>query len=74
MNESMPGPARWEKLGETGIASTRIFDLLGARYRHPGRATERDFALIRPPDWVNILALTPDAPSRAGEAIPLRDR
>jgi len=60
MNESKSGPARWEKLGEKGIASTRVFDLRSTRYRHPVRATERDFVVIRPPDWVNILALTPD--------------
>jgi ADP-ribose pyrophosphatase len=60
MNPPESGPARWEKLGETTLASTRVFDLRSARYRHPVRAVERDFVVIRPPDWVNILALTPD--------------
>ena len=60
MNPPPSGPARWEKLGEKEIASTRVFDLRSVRFRHPVRAVERDFVVIRPPDWVNILALTPD--------------
>lgn len=54
------GPARWEKLGHTSLAQTRVFDLHSVRYRHPGRRTERDFIVAHPPDWVNVLALTPD--------------
>jgi ADP-ribose pyrophosphatase len=53
-------PARWEKLGEESLAATRIFDLRRARYRHPRRASERDFVVLDAPDWVNVLALTPD--------------
>lgn len=54
------GPARWEKFATTTLASTRVFELQSTRFRHPGRAVERDFVVIRPPDWVNILALTPE--------------
>lgn len=53
-------PARWEKLGNATQAKTRVFDLTSVRYRHPARGTERDFVVVRPPDWVNVLALTPD--------------
>lgn len=53
-------PARWEKLGERVVAATRIFDLRSADYRHPTRKTERDFYVIHSPDWVNVIALTPD--------------
>ena len=60
MNPSKPGPARWEKLASKTLASTRVFELQSTRFRHPVRAVERDFVVIRPPDWVNILALTPD--------------
>ncbi len=59
----LPGsaaPARWEKLGQTLGARCRVFDVLEARYRHPGRQRERDFVVIDAPDWVNVLALTPD--------------
>ncbi len=59
MNPPQSGPARWEKLATTTLASTRVFELQSTRFRHPGRAVERDFVVIRPPDWVNILALTP---------------
>ena len=53
-------PQRWEKLGHTVQTHTRIFDVLSVRYRHPVRKTERDFFVIDAPDWVNVIALTPD--------------
>ena len=51
---------RWEKGASRSLASTRIFDLLGVQFRHPVRGTEREFVVIDAPDWVNVLALTPD--------------
>jgi 8-oxo-dGTP pyrophosphatase MutT (NUDIX family) len=60
MNPSSDEPARWEKLGRETRLKTRVFDVLGARYRHPVRGTERDFVVVQAPDWVNIVALTPD--------------
>jgi ADP-ribose pyrophosphatase len=60
MNPSDAMPARWERLGEESLATTRVFDLRSVRYRHPGRGRERDFVVIDAPDWVNVLALTPD--------------
>ncbi|ATC63614.1 NUDIX hydrolase [Nibricoccus aquaticus] len=55
-----PTPPHWEKLSESPIASTRIFDLGSIRYRHPVRKTERDFYVINSRDWVNVIALTTD--------------
>ncbi|MDB6093646.1 MAG: hydrolase [Verrucomicrobia bacterium] len=60
MNSPKPGPARWQKLAHTLLAQTRVFDLHSTRYRHPVRETERDFVVAHPPDWVNVVALTPD--------------
>lgn len=60
MNQTGDGPARWEKLGHSVLASTRVFDLQSVRYRHPRRGTERDFVVMRPPGWVNVVAVTPD--------------
>jgi ADP-ribose pyrophosphatase len=60
MSSALSGPARWEKLGEITLATTRILELRSARYRHPARGTERDFVVVHAPDWVNVLALTPD--------------
>ncbi len=60
MNPPQPGPARWENLGRETRLKTRVFDVLGARYRHPVRGTERDFVVMQSPDWVNVVALTPD--------------
>lgn len=59
-SSAFPGPARWEKLGSTTVTETRVLDLLSVRYRHPGRGTERDFVVVAPSDWCNVLALTPD--------------
>lgn len=60
MSPSPGHPARWQKLGRTLLAQTRVFDLHHVRYRHPQRGTERDFVVAHPPDWVNVIALTPD--------------
>jgi ADP-ribose pyrophosphatase len=54
------GPSRWERLSHTTQTKTRVFDVLAARYRHPVRGTERDFVVMQSPDWVNVVALTPD--------------
>jgi len=60
MNKPTPQPSRWDKQGESVLTQTRIFDLRTARYRHPVRQTERDFYVVHSPDWVNVIALTPD--------------
>ena len=60
MSSSSSGPARWQKLAKSTLAQTRVFELNSIRYRHPVRATERDFVVAQPPDWVNVVALTPD--------------
>jgi 8-oxo-dGTP pyrophosphatase MutT (NUDIX family) len=56
---SAAGPSRWERLGQSTQAKTRVLDLLSVRYRHPVRGTERDFVVVHPSDWCNVLALTP---------------
>lgn len=53
-------PSRWERIGQRPQLKTPIFDVLGARYRHPGRPGEREFVIIDAPDWVNVVALTVD--------------
>src|SRR5262245_31348258 len=60
MSSESGTPLRWQKLGQTPQLKTRVFDVVGARYRHPARSTEREFVVIRPPDWVNVVALTRD--------------
>ena len=60
MNSGSGQPSRWEKLGHRPQLHTRIFDVVGTRYRHPARSTEREFVVINAPDWVNVVALTPD--------------
>ncbi|MEX2045285.1 MAG: NUDIX hydrolase [Opitutus sp.] len=57
---SAPDPHRWERMGQSLQARTRIFDLLTVQYRHRGRAITRDFVVIQAPGWVNVVAHTAD--------------
>jgi ADP-ribose pyrophosphatase len=60
MPDQPPGPQRWQKLGARTVARTRIFDVESVDFRHPHRASPQDFFVLSAPDWVNVLALTPD--------------
>jgi 8-oxo-dGTP pyrophosphatase MutT (NUDIX family) len=53
-------PARWERGGERVLASTRILDLLSVHFRNPSRSEGRDYIVARAPDWVNVVAVTPE--------------
>lgn len=52
--------SRWDVLAHSDLLKTRIFDVRSTRFRHPVRDVERDFIVIDPPDWVNVVAVTPD--------------
>lgn len=60
MSDPTREPARWVELGRETRLTTRIFHVDAVRYRHPAREREREFVVIQPPDWVNVVALTPD--------------
>ncbi len=49
---------RWRTLDSERVFETPIFDLHRRRSAHPRRG-ERDFFVIDPADWVNIIPLTP---------------
>jgi ADP-ribose pyrophosphatase len=53
-------PSRWVREGERTLVSTRILELKSVRFRHPVRGTERDFTVAHAPEWVNVVAHTPD--------------
>jgi ADP-ribose pyrophosphatase len=53
-------PSRWVRGAERVLLPTRVLDVLSVRYRHPVRGTERDFFVAHAPDWVNVVAVTPD--------------
>jgi 8-oxo-dGTP pyrophosphatase MutT (NUDIX family) len=46
---------------ERTLVSTRILDLRSEHFRHPVRGTQKDYVIIHTPDWVNVVAVTPDA-------------
>jgi ADP-ribose pyrophosphatase len=54
------GPRRWHRLRSEPHAETRIFDVVRAIYQHPAREREQSFFVINAPDWVNVVALTPE--------------
>lgn len=58
MSTPPPAPQRWQKLREEPLSKTRIFEVVSAIYRHPHRTQAQDFFVIKPPDWVNVIALT----------------
>lgn len=60
MKTPADGPSRWQRLSHSILAQTRVFDLHSVRYRHPVRGTERDFVVMNPPGWVNVVAVTTD--------------
>ena len=67
-SESEPGPTslptasllRWEKGEPSLLARTRILDLQSVPFHHPRRGARRDFVIVNAPDWVNVIAHTPD--------------
>lgn len=59
-NSGQNAPQRWKKLGSRSVARTRIFDVHSVDFHHPAREKPQDFFVIHAPDWVNVVALTPD--------------
>jgi 8-oxo-dGTP pyrophosphatase MutT (NUDIX family) len=53
-------PARWVRGREETLASTRVLDVRSVRFRRPSEKAERDYVVIHSPDWVNVVAVTPD--------------
>lgn len=60
MAEQPPAPQRWKKLGSREVARTRIFSVESVDFHHPQRAQPQDFFVINAPDWVNVVAVTPE--------------
>lgn len=60
MAEQPPAPQRWKRLGAREVARTRIFSVESVDFHHPQRPKPQDFFVINAPDWVNVVALTPD--------------
>jgi 8-oxo-dGTP pyrophosphatase MutT (NUDIX family) len=54
------GPAHWERRGERVQLTTRVLAVQGVEFHHPVRGTTREFVVLRAPDWVNVVAVTPD--------------
>jgi ADP-ribose pyrophosphatase len=60
MNPPSPGLPRRVRGAQRVLAATRILELREVRYARAGGAAERDYTVIAAPDWVNVVALTPD--------------
>ncbi len=51
---------KWEKRGSKALGDHRIFQLREDRVINPRTGSEHDVVVLECPDWVNIVALTPD--------------
>jgi len=49
----------WEKGEARELLQTHLFDIESVHYRHPVRGRAREFIVMHPRDWVNVVALTP---------------
>ena len=57
----IPGePSLWKREGERVLASTKVLELRSVHFVHPVRGTKKDFVIAHAPDWVNVVALTPE--------------
>lgn len=50
----------WEFIERLEISDHRIFRLMHDMYRLAPHPDPRDFVVLQVPDWVNVIALTPD--------------
>jgi len=50
----------WNRGSSRVLAKTRILELHGVTYSHPGRKSESEFTVIHTSDWVNVVATTLD--------------
>ncbi|MCB8977005.1 MAG: NUDIX hydrolase [Ardenticatenaceae bacterium] len=50
----------WEKLDSEEIANYRIFKMRRDVRRSPRTGAEHSFFVLQSPDWVNVVALTPE--------------
>jgi 8-oxo-dGTP pyrophosphatase MutT (NUDIX family) len=57
----IPGqPAPWKREGERVLASTRVLELRAVKFRRLSTGLEKEFTVAHAPDWVNVVAVTPD--------------
>lgn len=50
----------WQRLGDEILTRYKVFEVRKSRRRSPRTGAEIGFFLIDTPDWVNVIALTPD--------------
>ncbi|HLS29210.1 MAG TPA: NUDIX hydrolase [Opitutales bacterium] len=52
-------PREWEIQSRHLHADCRVFSVLRKKCKHPDRDSTRDFFSLSSPDWVNVVAVTP---------------
>jgi ADP-ribose pyrophosphatase len=60
MSNGSSTPAHWELKKDESYAKCRVFDVRKQHFIHPSRNLTGDFFVLNSPDWVNVVALTPD--------------
>ena len=58
----MPGDSSllWRRLTRTRVQRCRVFDLDRVQFQREADKKTRDFWVVDCPDWVNVIALTPE--------------
>ncbi len=53
-------PEKWVKQDTELHADCRVFRILKSRFSHPARNEKGDFFILDAPDWVTVVAITPN--------------
>ena len=53
-------PKKWQRLEETLLCKTRVFDLYKQRMKSSNRDFESDFFYLKSRDFVNVIPITPE--------------
>lgn len=53
-------PSAWDRLHDRTVDHFRIFSVRRSAYRHAREGRDAEFIVIDAPDWVNVVALTPE--------------
>ena len=59
MDDSQHGVDEWETLRRRQMGDYRVFSVREDRRRSPRTGVAHDFYVLQMPEWVNVIALTP---------------
>src|SRR4051812_43082675 len=60
MSQSDDDDLTWRVIDRAVVHDYRIFRSFAMRATHPHTGAERTFTVLEVPDWINVIAVTPD--------------